>query len=147
MSRKGIPNKRTVFRQQKRLREAEAIAEHAHKTHDPILLMDSLAILQSTMRYFYRKHAEALARKKPDETRARAYAIDAASIADKIIPFEHHRLAALKLSHDPAANSVNSETTAAQLKAEIMAEIAELGLVPMPTGVANRVSKGSTSSH
>jgi hypothetical protein len=146
MSRKGIPNKRTVFRQQQRLREVEAASQLAKQTNDPVMLMDSLAILRAAMRYFYRKHLQALALTEPDEVAARDHLLDATSVADKAIPYEHHRLAHVKMDKDSSKSDING-LTADELRAGIEADIAALQLMSIPTGVANRVSKGNDTSH
>jgi hypothetical protein len=142
----GSKNKRTLAIEQRVREAADKAAVAAKQTNDPVMLMDSLAILRAAMRYFYRKHLQALALTEPDEVAARDHLLDATSVADKAIPYEHHRLAHVKMDKDSSKSDING-LTADELRAGIVADIAALQLVSIPTGVANRVSKGNDTSH
>ena len=84
---KGAKNRRTL------LREAEADIAHAK---DGTEILDCLYVMETGMRYFFMR-AQAARNVKGNEAVVRANMLEAVSIAEKIAPYRHHRLAAVKV--------------------------------------------------
>ena len=85
---KGAKNKRTL------LREAEL------KIVDRGEFLDSLHVMQEGMRHFYILAMQLKAiGGKPEEVDANL--LKAVDIAEKVAPYRHHRLGAIKLNKDP----------------------------------------------
>jgi hypothetical protein len=67
----------------------------------------------------------------------------AAALAEKVAPYRHARLSAMKLVATDQ-NKIRDDITAAELRQEILADMRRLGLfddlaaVPVPEGTANR---------
>ena len=131
---KGAKNKRTLIREAE-----EAIGA------GPVL--DSLHVLEATMAHFYTR-AINLKRSGGKAEVIDANLRDAAAIAEKIAPFRHARLSAMKLAGDlnnPA--QFKDDATADELRAEltkhltrlIEAGILDLQALPVPVdGIANQ---------
>jgi hypothetical protein len=130
---KGSKNRRTM------LREAEEAMGR------PEEFVDSLQVLEHTMRHFY---GRALLLKqingKPEQIDADLK--EAAAIAEKIAPYRHPRLSAMKLAGDPN-NPVRIKEDASldELRAEvqkhfkILAPVLDLEALMAPAdGVTNR---------
>ena len=85
--------------------------------------LDSLHVMEVGMRHFFAKAMHAKANKGKMET-VDANILQAVSIAEKIAPYRHARLSAVKLAGD-SNNPVrfNDNATAAELRAEIMKRI------------------------
>jgi hypothetical protein len=79
------------------LREAEADIAHAK---DGTEILDCLYVMETGMRYFFMR-AQAARNAKGNEAVVRANMLEAVKIAEKIAPYRHHRLGAIKLSADP----------------------------------------------
>src|SRR5262249_44453676 len=84
---KGAKNRRTL------LREAEADIAHAKDGTD---ILDCLYVMETGMRYFFMR-AQAARNVKGNEAVVRANMLEAVSIAERIGPYRHHRLAAIKV--------------------------------------------------
>lgn len=139
---KGSKNKATLFR------EANMMAARA-RAGEP-LRVDSLEALDEALRWFYMQAQAEIRRKKPDEAKIKAWWTDVVDVAKAIAPHRHARISTTKLIGDPNKPvSVDHNATKEQLRAEILAEVVELGLIPpagvtAPTGVANRKGNGKT---
>jgi hypothetical protein len=125
MSRKGIPNKRTVLRQEKMEQAREAAKVASLRGLDPYATADSVEIMEVGMRYCYRRFNEELAvaqraaiaeaKKKHREPEvndkiALPYLHDAVSIAEKVAQYRHPKLSSVKVGQD-RDNDVRDLTT------------------------------------
>src|SRR6185437_5121240 len=111
----GSKNRKTL------LREAEEVLEHPRAPHE---IADSVHVMESAMMHFYVRALSLKALKKPDDQIDAA--IDAAMMqalaaAEKVAPYRHPKLGAVKLAGDPS-NPVRmmDNATAEELKAEMM---------------------------
>src|SRR5215831_1919848 len=75
-------------------REAEADIAHAK---DGTELLDCLYVMETGMRYFFMR-AQTARNVKGNEAVVRANMLEAVEIAEKIAPYRHHKLAAIKLN-------------------------------------------------
>ena len=130
------------------LREAEADIAHAK---DGTEILDCLYVMQTGMRYFFMR-AQAARNVKGNEAVARANMLEAVNIAEKIAPYRHHRLGAIKLDKDPVIGGIGANASVAELEAEMkkhwlrLAPVLEIDLVPTAAepsdGIANRDDEG-----
>ena len=129
----GSKNRKTL------LREAEEALEHPRAPHE---IADSVCVMESAMMYFY---TLALSKKhlgKP-EAEVNAAMKDALMAAERVAPFRHPKLGAVKLAGD-VNNPLRMLDTASkdELKAEIvrhlkiLAPVLELDAVPELRGLA-----------
>jgi hypothetical protein len=103
---KGAKNRRTL------LREAEL------KIVDRGEFLDSLVVLEESMRHFYILAMQLKAvGGKPDEVEANL--LKAVDIAEKVMPYRHHRLAAIKLDKDPLPPGLRQDASLEELEAEM----------------------------
>lgn len=88
--------------------------------------LDSLYVMEVGMRHFFAKAMHAKTNKgKPEIIDANM--LQAVSIAEKIAPYRHARLSAMKLAGDPNSSvRFKDDATAEELRAEVMRHIAEL---------------------
>jgi hypothetical protein len=94
------------------LREAEL------KIVDRGEFLDSLVVLEEGMRHFYILAMQLKAvGGKPDEVDANL--LKAVGIAEKVMPYRHHRLAAIKLDKDPLPPGLRQDASLEELEAEI----------------------------
>ena len=122
--------------------------------------LDSLHVMEVGMRHFFAKAMHAKTNKGKPEI-IDAHMLQAVSIAEKIAPYRHARLSAVKLAGDPNnPTRFKDDATADELRAELMKRIATLqdaGLIdlkalpPPHGGTADRrypasISRGSTGS-
>ena len=129
---KGAKNRRTL------LREAELKLVNRDE------FLDSLHVMEESMRHFYIRAMQLKAvGGKPDEVEANL--LKAVDIAEKVMPYRHHRLAAIKLDKDPIAHGVRENASLAELEAEMkkhwlrLAPVLDLEAMLAPSdGVANR---------
>jgi hypothetical protein len=108
--------------------------------------LDSLAVMEEGMRHFYVRAMAAKKTKQPDKV-IEAAMIQAVQIAEKIAPYRHARLSAVKLAGDPNNPArFKDDATAEELREEIMRQLSlltEAGLIdlealPAPKrGIAN----------
>jgi hypothetical protein len=138
MSRpKGSKNRATI------LREAEEAMFARHLDGREQEFLDSLHVMETGMRHFFAKAMSAKASNAKPEI-VDANMLQAVSIAEKIAPYRHARLSAMKLAGDPNnPYRIPDEATADELRAEIMRHIARLtdagvldlrALLPTPKG-------------
>jgi hypothetical protein len=94
------------------LREAEL------KIVDRGEFLDSLVVLEEGMRHFYILAMQLKAvGGKPDELDANL--LKAVAIAEKVMPYRHHRLAAIKLDKDPLPPGLRQDASLEELEAEM----------------------------
>jgi hypothetical protein len=129
---KGSKNKKTLAREAAKNVAAKRAA--AAKTALPIdrpIALDSLGVMEETMRHFYflAKIEESLGEtanwKMVDETMERA-----AKWAKEVAIYRHARLSAMKLAGDSnnPLRAIRDDITADELRAEIIAKLEKLGL-------------------
>jgi hypothetical protein len=117
--------------------------------------LDSLAVMEEGMRHFYVRAIAAKQTKQPDKV-IDAAMIQAVQIAEKIAPYRHARLSAVKLAGDPN-NPARSkdDATADELRAEVMrrlmilqeAGVIDLQALPVPKdGIASQPAPGVDQS-
>src|SRR5262249_27764473 len=125
-------NRRTL------LREAEL------KIVDRGEFLDSLVVLEEGMRHFYSRAMQLKAvGGKPELVDASL--LEAVKIAEKIAPYRHHKLAAIKLNKDPVEPRFRKGASMEELRAEmqrhleILAPVLDLEALLAPSdGIANR---------
>ena len=82
--------------------------------------LDSLHVMEVGMRHFFAKAMHAKANKGKPET-IDANMLQAVSIAEKIAPYKHARLSAVKLAGDPNSPlRIRDDASADEIRAEIM---------------------------
>ena len=93
--------------------------------------LDSLVVLEEGMRHFYILAMQLKAvGGKPDEVDANL--LKAVGIAEKVLPYRHHRLAAIKLNKDPVEPAFRAGASLEELRAkmqkhlEILAPVLDL---------------------
>jgi hypothetical protein len=85
--------------------------------------LDSLHVMEVGMRHFFAKAMHAKANKGKPET-IDANMLQAVSIAEKIAPYKHARLSAVKLAGDPNNPArFKDDATADELRAELMKRV------------------------
>src|SRR6516165_9828289 len=139
---KGAKNRRTL------LREAEL------KIVDRGEFLDSLHVLEEGMRCFYIRAMQLKAvGGKPDEVDANL--LKAVDIAEKVMPYRHHKLAAIKLDKDPLPPGLRQDASLEELEAEMkkhwerLAPVLDLEalirrLTGVPIGRCRRVARQVT---
>jgi hypothetical protein len=142
---KGSKNRSTIIREAQ-----EAIIARGLKGHEQDFL-DSLHVMETAMQHFYVKAIVA------KQNNGKADVIDAnflqaVSIAEKIAPYRHARLSAVKLAGDPNNPvRIKDDATADELREEIMrrlrmlAEAGVIDLAALPAskgGIANQPIAG-----
>ena len=104
--------------------------------------LDSLHVMEVGMRHFLAKAMHAKANEGKPET-IDANMLQAVSIAEKIAPYKHARLSAVKLAGDPNNPArFKDDATADELRAELMkrleiltsAGLIDLQALPAPDG-------------
>ena len=92
-------------------------ADIAH-AKDGTEILDCLHVMETGMRYFFMR-AQAARNVKGNEAVVRANMLEAVNIAEKIAPYRHHRLAAIKLNKDPITAGLHDNASLAELEAEM----------------------------
>jgi hypothetical protein len=115
----GSKNKRTLLMEQ-RFRERGVVAA------TPI---DSLKIMDDCVGFFYRRFLALKARAKAaDDEEVCDAARDAFVIAEKMAPYQHPRMATVKMAHDPNADRALDGLSKEELRKQIERDLEELGL-------------------
>jgi hypothetical protein len=137
---KGSKNRSTILREAQ-----EATVARGPRGHEQDFL-DSLAVMEEGMRHFYVRAIAAKQTKQPDKV-IDAAMIQAVQIAEKVAPYRHARLSAVKLAGEPNnPMRVWDNATADELRAEIMHHLnvliegglIDLEALPAPKrGIAN----------
>src|SRR5215831_11642225 len=136
-------NRRTL------LREAEADIAHAK---DGTEILDCLYVMETGMRYFFMR-AQAARNVKGNEAVVRANMLEAVNIAERIAPYRHHRLAAIKVDAKdlvPRDEQKSLEQLRAQMLKhwERLAPVLDLEALIAPTnGSANRDAPEGAAGH
>jgi hypothetical protein len=132
---KGAKNRRTL------LREAEQKLRSVNRED----YLDALVVLEESMRHFYTRAVLLKSNPKASPEEIDANLMKAVDIAEKVMPYRHHRLAAIKLDKDPIMNGIRENATVAELEAEMkkhwlrLAPVLDLEAMLAPSdGVANR---------
>src|SRR5262245_21818394 len=140
---KGAKNRRTL------LREAEADIAHANGGTE---ILDCLYVMETGMRYFFMR-AQAARNVKGNEAVVRANMLEAVNIAEKIAPYRHHKLAAIKLNKDPVEPPFHKGASMEELRAEMQKHLEILrpaldleALLAPSDGIANREVQEERSS-
>src|SRR5271168_4304855 len=117
---KGSKNRTTILREAQETMVARGLLGHEQD------FLDSLAVMEEAMRHFYVRAVAAKRNGLKEEIVDAAFR-DAVSIAEKVAPYRHPRLSAVKLAGDPN-NPVRfkDDATAEELRAEMMRRIAEM---------------------
>ena len=133
---KGAKNKRTL------LREAEQKLLSV-KRED---FLDAMVVLEEGMRHFYSRAVQLKsANGNPKEIDDNL--LKAVDIAEKVMPYRHHRLAAIKLDKDPVMGELHENASLEELEAEMKKHLLRLApildlealVAPEPSdGIANR---------
>ena len=92
-------------------------ADIAH-AKDGMEILDCLHVMETGMRYFFMR-VQAARNVKGNEAVVRANMLEAVNIAEKIAPYRHHRLAAIKLNKDPITAGLHDNASLAELEAEM----------------------------
>ena len=106
--------------------------------------LDAMVVLEEGMRHFYSRAVQLKsANGNPKEIDDNL--LKAVDIAVQVMPYRHHRLAAIKLDKDPVMGELNENASLAELEAEMqkhwlrLAPILDLEALVAPSdGVANR---------
>jgi hypothetical protein len=106
---KGAKNKRTL------LREAEQKLLSV-KRED---FLDAMVVLEGGMRHFYSRAVQLKSTGKADPKEIDDNLLKAVDLAEKIMPYRHHRLAAIKLDKDPVMGGLHENASLAELEAEM----------------------------
>jgi len=115
----GSKNKRTLLMEQ-RIRERGLVAA------TPI---DSLKIMDDCMGFFFRRFLAIRARAKiADDEEVCDAARDAFVIAEKMAPYQHPRMATMKIAHDPNADRSLDRLSKEELRQQIERDLEELGV-------------------
>ena len=157
---KGSKNKKTIFREQALVHRRAVAAKRASLIRNEPLQevvahtsdLDSLLVLEETMRHFYLKaRIEELLGKDADWKAVDTAMVEAGRWAREVALYRHARLSAVKLAGDPNEPLIPDNMTLEQLRADIVSEVARLGhvleldAVRSPQGIENRTSTGPTN--
>ena len=146
---KGSKNRSTILREAQGAMVARGLLGHEQD------FLDSLAVMEEGMRHFYVRAIAAKQTKQPDKV-IDAAMIQAVQIAEKIAPYRHARLSAMKLAGDPKNPArFKDDSTADELRAEVMRRLMvlqeagaiDLQALPVPKGgIANQPAPGGDQS-
>jgi hypothetical protein len=150
MSRpKGSKNRATI------LREAEVSMVDIIERRGREAFLDSLFVMEEGMRHYFSKAMQA----KTNNVKAEivdSYMQKAIAVAEKVAPYRHARLSAVKLAGDPNNPArFKDDATADELRGEIMkrleiltsAGLIDLQALPAPKGaIANQPIPGGDQS-
>ena len=122
---KGSKNRSTILREAQEAMVARGLLGHEQD------FLDSLAVMEEGMRHFYVRAMAAKQTKQPDKV-IDAAMIQAVQIAEKVAPYRHARLSAVRLAGDPNNPlRFKDDATADELREEIMHHLG----VPVDGGV------------
>jgi len=146
---KGSKNRSTILREAQDTMVARGLMGHEQD------FLDSLHVMEVGMRHFFVQAMTAKASNgKPEVVDENM--LQAVAIAEKIAPYRHARLSAVKLAGDPNSPiRFKDDATADELRAEIMkrleiltsAGLIDLAALPAPKGgIANQPIPGVDQS-
>jgi hypothetical protein len=143
---KGAKNNRTLLREEQRRQSALKAAAGLDRSPKDA---DCLAVIEEAMRYFYAKvwNERWKTDGNADDKVIGASYLQAASLAEKVAPYRHARLSAVKVAGDSnnPIRPIRDDITADELRDEILAEMERLGLfeaAAAPQGIENRSTGG-----
>jgi hypothetical protein len=143
---RGAKNKRTLLREEQLRQAALQAATGLDRSPKDA---DCLAVIEEAMRYFYAKawNERWKTDGNADDKVIGASYLQAASLAEKVAPYRHARLSAVKVAGDPnnPVRPIRDDITADELRDEILAEMERLGLfeaAAAPQGIENRSTGG-----
>src|SRR5271168_5157764 len=111
---KGSKNRTTILREAQETMVARGLLGHEQD------FLDSLAVMEEGMRHFYVRAVAAKRNGLKQEIVDAAFR-DAVAIAEKVAPYRHARLSAMKLAGDPNNPvRIKDDATADELRAELM---------------------------
>src|SRR5262245_32703543 len=114
---KGSKNRATILREAQQGMVARGLLGHEQE------FLDSLAVMEEAMRHFYVRAIMAKQTKQSDKV-IDAAMIQAVQIAEKVAPYRHARLSAVKLAGEPNnPMRVWDDASADELREEIMRHI------------------------
>jgi hypothetical protein len=147
---KGSKNRSTILREAQDTIVARGLMGREQES------LDSLHVMEIGMRDFLTKAMTAKANKEKPEVVDESM-LQAVSIAEKIAPYRHARLSAVKLAGDPNNPArFKDDATADELRAEVMRRLMvlqeagaiDLQALPVPKGgIANQGAPGVDQSH
>jgi hypothetical protein len=118
-------NRSTILREAQEVTVARGLLGHEQD------FLDSLHVMEEDMRHFYVRAMAAKQTKQPDKV-IDAAMIQAVQIAEKVAPYRHARLSAVRLAGDPNNPlRFKDDATADELREEIMHHLG----VPLDGGV------------
>jgi hypothetical protein len=89
--------------------------------------IDSLKVMDDCMGFFYRRFLALKARAKgADDEEVCDAARDAFVVAEKMAPYQHPRMATMKVSHDPNADRPLDDLTREELRRQVIQDLKEL---------------------
>jgi hypothetical protein len=117
---KGSKNRSTILREAQEAMVARGLLGHEQD------FLDSLAVMEEGMQHFYVRAMAAKQTKQPDKV-IDAAMIQAVQIAEKVAPYRHARLSAVRLAGDPNNPlRFKDDATADELREEIMRHLGVL---------------------
>ena len=107
--------------------------------------LDAMLVLEEGMRHFYSRAVQLKSTGKADPKEIDDNLLKAVDIAVQVMPYRHHRLAAIKLDKDPIMHGIRENASVAELEAEMkkhwlrLAPVLDLeALVAPADGTANQ---------
>jgi hypothetical protein len=107
--------------------------------------LDAMVVLEEGMRHFYSRAVQLKTMPNHNPKEVDDNLLKAVDIAVQIMPYRHHKLAAIKLNKDPITNGLRENASLAELEAEMkkhwlrLAPVLDLEALVAPSdGVANR---------
>jgi hypothetical protein len=128
----GAKNKRTLLRESS-MREAAAQAQLGlATTEDESIKADSPAVMEEAMTFFYRLALKEKRRNEEADLKViRENMREAVIIAKEVAPYRHAKLSSMKVGTDRTnVPAVHSKKTEEELRAEILADMLHLGILP-----------------
>src|SRR5580704_14514715 len=110
-------------------------------TDDVSINVDSLAVMENAMSYFYRLALKERHRSEDADPKAiRDNLREAVTIAKEVAPYRHARLSSVKVGSDRTnASHVPDGVTSAELREELFSMIARSGV--LPTAMSERLQR------
>ena len=138
---KGSKNRSTILREAQETMAARGLLGHEQE------FLDSLHVMEEGMRPFYVRAVAAKRNGLKQEIVDAAFR-DAVAIAEKVAPYRHPRLSAMKLAGDPNnPMRIKDDATVEEIRAELMKHMGilidggliDLDALPAPNrGIANQ---------
>ena len=92
-----------------------------------VVQFDSLKIMNDGIGYFYRRFLQIKAKaRRIDDEKMQNAARDAFAIAEKMAPYQHPRMATMKIAHDPKADRSLDGLSREELRQKVIQDLQEL---------------------